>query len=64
MLPLNAPGDEILGYVLEVMDTSSVKGVFTVIFDGSMGYPNTNRVIMKQGVRAGQSYIFRVKAAY
>lgn len=58
-----SPGDEIFGYILEVMDTANVVGSFEVVFDGSSGFPNSLSYVYTN-VSAGKHYLFRVKAAY
>jgi len=41
-----APGSNIYGYVLEMMDTENKAGTFEVVFDGSLGFPDSRSFIL------------------
>lgn len=51
------------GYVLEMKNTRNTQGIFEVVFDGSDLYPDLRNFLLTN-VRAGDNYIFRVKAKY
>lgn len=65
IVPSQTPGQEVYGYVLEVMDTSNTLGQFEVVFDGSVGFPSSRSYVYADNrVKAGHNYLFRVKASF
>jgi hypothetical protein len=45
-------------------ETSDLMGSYVTVFDGSDNYPDITTYLKNQGVSAGTSYLFRVKARY
>jgi hypothetical protein len=60
------PGARVFGYVLEMMNTATTYGDYSVVFDGSRGFPDVKSFIVADSalILPGQAYLFRVKASF
>lgn len=47
-----------------MMNTADTHGYYSVVYDGSESFPDTTTHLVYDGIVAGQSYLFRVKAKY
>jgi len=60
------PGARVFGFVLEMLNVSTTYGEYIIVFDGSKGFPDVKSFLItdRMLIVPGQSYLFRVKAAY
>ena len=63
IISTQSPGSKISGYLLEMMDTDNLDGVFNVVFDGTVSYPDITN-FLTTNITSGRNYIFRVSGHY